>query len=801
MDLEQRKLNKNEWNSIEIPINDNEKNILNMIKNGYFNIDICVNNNTSLLSLLKVNYSKNIDEYIYVNYLQSVLLRVLKKCNKTEDIVKKIKSKKQLIKKADLIRFRNIDKIIEENKNTDVIFEFVILRLLNKMIKQINEKSTKWMINYYTIKTMLTANVSYINQLFSNNVMNVLDLFERKIKLKKITNKLDELIEKNNYLLKFSDNKLYDHQKRLFTLFNESNGPQLVLYIAPTGTGKTMSPVGLSSKYKVIFVCAARHVGLALAKNAISSDIKVAFAFGCNEMEDIRLHYLSVIDFKKNTKTGGIGKVNNMIGDKVEIMICDLKSYIHAMNYMVKFNDKENIITYWDEPTITLDYEEHDIHDIIQTNWSQNVIPNMVLSSATLPREDEISDTISDFKNKFPNAIVTSIISHDCKKTIPIINKEGYVEIPHFMYENYDELKTCSEYCENNMTISRYIDLYEISKFISYINKHSDYITDEKYLIENYFKNIMDINMLSIKTYYLKLIQNIKPEKWSKIYNKLKEKRHKKYYSTIKISTNDSHTLTDGPTIFLADDVEKIAKYCIQSANIPDYELDKISKNIEYNNVINERLKELNNKLEDKIGNDLDKDNKMTRENRNPEVLSLKKQISDFENSIKLINLERMYIPNKKEHLRRFSPENMNSTNIFTSNIDGHTVEKIMKINDVDDYWKLLLLMGIGVFTTHTSVRYTEIMKQLAQEQKLYLIIASTDYIYGTNYQFCHGYIGKDLNEISQEKTIQAMGRIGRNNIQQNYSMRFRDNNIIRNLFEKCEYKPEVFNMNRLFTS
>ena len=57
-----------------------------------------------------------------------------------------------------------------------------------------------------------------------------------------------------------------------------------------------------------------------------------------------------------------------------------------------------------------------------------------------------------------------------------------------------------------------------------------------------------------------------------------------------------------------------------------------------------------------------------------------------------------------------------------------------MLIDDVDDHWKLLLMMGIGVFAAHDSDRYTEVMKQLAQEQKLYLIIASTDYIYGTNY-------------------------------------------------------------------
>jgi hypothetical protein len=137
----------------------------------------------------------------------------------------------------------------------------------------------------------------------------------------------------------------------------------------------------------------------------------------------------------------------------------------------------------------------------------------------------------------------------------------------------------------------------------------------------------------------------------------------------------------------------------------------------------------------------------------------------------------------------------------FTCDISEYMVEQIMLVDDVSDMWKLLLLMGIGVFAIHKSDRYTEIMKTLAQEQKLFVIIASTDYIYGTNYQFCHGYISKDLDDMSQEKCIQAMGRVGRNKLQQDYTIRFRDNDLILKLFKKEENKPEVQNMNVLFTS
>jgi hypothetical protein len=54
---------------------------------------------------------------------------------------------------------------------------------------------------------------------------------------------------------------------------------------------------------------------------------------------------------------------------------------------------------------------------------------------------------------------------------------------------------------------------------------------------------------------------------------------------------------------------------------------------------------------------------------------------------------------------------------------------------------------------------------------------------------------------LTQEKVIQAMGRIGRNNIQQTYTVRFRDDSQIQKLFTSDTEKPEVINMNILFNS
>jgi hypothetical protein len=811
MDLTQRKLTRAEWNSIELPISEEELRITTLIKEGYHDVNIKKNYTASLLKYMKVPYSDGIDNYVYVHYLQNSLLALGKKY---QLVIKQVEFNSKMMKKADIIRFSNTDKHIDEQKTN--IFEFVILGFLEKIyklrleasspkLKKKSEINHTWVYYYFTIKKIINYNVGLINNCFKTTVLALLSVLDGEIEVENLVASGYELIERNEHLLKYADETLYEHQKRLFSTCKRPN-PKLILYIAPTGTGKTLSPLGLSEAHKVIFVCAARHVGLALAKAAISSDKCVAFAFGCSDSGDIRLHYSSAKEFTRNKKSGSIDKVDNSIGDKVEIMISDIKSYIPAMLYMLAFNPKEKIILYWDEPTITLDYPTHEFHEIIKNNWSKNLIPNVVLSSATLPRINELAETIADFRSTFDNADVHEIISHDCKKTIPIINKEGYVEMPHYLFDNYPDILNTVKHCNEFKTILRYIDLAEAIKFIMYVNKeHSatnDFINNERYKLTNHFPSIDAINMENIKIYYLELLGNLNEEKWKSIYKFMLDDRKQKMLSNINIVTTDAHTLTDGPTIFLADDVEKIGRFYIQNANIPEIVMKDIMTVIEANTKLNEKIAVLEKDLEDGTKKDEGKEKKMNEGRVDPEMKKLMYKIEAMKLQVKTVALNTAFVPNTKEHIYKYAPrvENFAGTP-YTSAISEYIVEQIMLLDDVEDNWKLLLLMGIGLIATHNSSRYTEIMKTLAQEQKLYLIIASTDYIYGTNYQFCHGYISKDLGCISQEKCVQAMGRVGRNKLQHDYSVRFRDNSLILKLFQKEMDKPEVYNMNLLFNS
>jgi len=800
MDLNQRKLSKSEWASIEVPVSIDEKRIHDLITAGFHDVNLQRNPSQSLLKYMKIAFSAQIDLYLYVHYIQPRILELRARYTFSIDI---LKPNEHVMKKADLIRLANTDKLLAEQREN--LFEFIILDLLKKMFQE----NVKQKYNtYYTLKNLITYRVEHVNQCLIKAVKEILVYVEKNVVLSDLVYNGQKIIEQNPFLLKYADETLYDHQKQLFTLCKQPQS-KLILYIAPTGTGKTLSPLGLTENYKVIFVCAARHVGLALAKAAISAHKKVAFAFGCNDAEDIRLHYFAAKEYSVNKKSGGIGKVDNSVGDKVELMISDIQSYLPAMYYMLAFNPKEKIILYWDEPTITLDYVEHDFHKIIKENWRQNLIPNVVLSSATLPQREELVDTVNDFCGKFYGAEVHDIVSYDCKKTIPLINKEGFVEMPHYLSADYTEMQKIVTHCLAYKTLLRYLDLGEAVAFIKLITTlqvttQPDLITNRRLTLDLQFPTVDAINMINLKLYYLNLLGNIKPDAWPKIYQQLLSERVKKQASNIHIVTKDAHTLTDGPTIFLADNAEKIAQFYIQSAGIPNHITVDIMKAIDFNSQLNEKIARETKDFEDGTKKDEGKEKKSANTDRmDPEMKKKLQTIQQLQAATKLIVLPPQYVPNTTEHLYKHSPQLYNREDLqnkpFTSNVSEDYVEKIMRISDIEDHWKLLLMMGIGVFAEHKSDRYTELMKSLVQEQKLYLIIATSDYIYGTNYQFCHGYISKDLGQMSQEKCIQAMGRVGRNKLQHDYSVRFRENDLIRKLFQKAEHSPEVLNMNLLF--
>ena len=545
MDFSQGKLSKTEWESIELPENDQEKKILQMIVDGYTHPNISINKTESILSFLRMTstysdeYKNCIEVYIYNTYFKELV----NKHSIFKDIAEP-KTKLKL-KQADKIRFEQ-NKTVHSN-----IFEFL---LLNEIINM----KTDYELHYFTLFKLRQ------NKIIPNRfVAKIVDSFlEQDCSIKRIIYQCNEMIEKNDVLSKYSDITLYEHQKKLFTE-TRIKSPKLILYSAPTGTGKTLTPLALSNNYKVIFVCAARHIGISLAKSCITMGKKIAFAFGCDTPDDIRLHYSAAKEFVKHKKSGGIFKVDNSVGDNVEIMICDLRSYLPAMYYMSAFNSVNDIIVQWDEPTITLDYDTHPFHEIIHKNWSNNAIPNIILSSATLPSCSEINNTICNYISKFNGEIVT-ITSHECKKSIPLIHDGKYV-LPHTLTNETSVLREIARHCLNNLSLLRYFELTEIAKVIEYVNENN--LIPAKFHLERQFTTF-DVTTQDIKLYYLKLLNEIDWETHASSFKEAKivanmidskgNKTETPDYSQLFLTTKDAYSLTDGPTIFLTESIEKV---------------------------------------------------------------------------------------------------------------------------------------------------------------------------------------------------------------------------------------------------
>jgi len=889
MDLSQTKLSKSEWASVEIPVSDQEKKVLSLITEGYANPNIRTNQHLSLIKTMKVDPSDEMEWFLYKTYFYPKISAFFE-ADKNDPNGKKYEKKIKPPNKADQIRITKLNATIESQQKT--IFDFVILDYAANAVK--GSKSALYTLMYLRRLTIPSVNrflLEKIDQYLAtagavSNITSqesICDVFANST----------TYIERNGALMEYADDTLYSHQRELFCVFGDKRQrsvPKCVLYMAPTGTGKTLSPIGLSQEYRVIFVCAARHVGLALAKSAISVGKRVAFAFGCETAADIRLHYFAAADYTVNRKSGGIYKVDNSNGVRVEIMICDVASYLVAMYYMKLFNPVERMIMYWDEPTIGLDRADEQtegLHSLIHDVWSKNQIPNVVLSCATLPKPEEIGGALHDFKAKFSgdhDARIQVIDSHDCKKTISLLNKEGKIVLPHLLFADYGTLiMECVDHCDANRSLLRYFDVAEIVRFAEKVQS----FLREDMRIAKWFKSIDAVTLSSIKMYYLAVLRELPADQWRNIHEYMTETLKPRFgredadirkikseciapksstgfpaidsssqfrrqnsiaaplkppqgaqnstsASGILLTTADAHTLTDGPTIYLAEDIDKVGRFYIQQSKIPDTVFATIQQKIDKNNQIMKQVKRLEQEYDAKTSASSEKiddksSKKAEKEPTSKESQRLMEQIQEMRMAMQTVHLNAMYIPNTKQHLEIWAKpyfdsfknsganfdlnetdnlgqrrvgrgHNAGAVPSFTPNVDEEDVREIMSL-DVENQQKLLLILGIGVFSKSSDSRYAEIMKRLAYEQRLFLIIASSDYIYGTNYQFCHGFIGKDLVNMTQQKTIQAIGRIGRNNIQQEYTVRFRDDGVCERLFRKATENLEATMMNRLFCS
>lgn len=776
MDYRQSKLSKNEWISIEKPVDNKEKDVLEMIVKGYSVPDYKVHLHHVISEVVKLEHPEK-DYYIYLYILKEIMDKMIK-LFKLPLIETSVPKKK--LNGADTIRIQSYRK-----KQLDNI-EFMILDMIEKFFDKKGKEGKSVDKEYYFYNICILYKKYTINKYLALWVSGFIQKYNDDMNVVSFLENANKYIE-NNSIFDYKPLELYDHQKQIYKCVKEPN-PKLIFYRAPTSSGKTLTPLGLCHDNKVIFICASRHIGINLAKSAVNVGRKVGFAFGCTTTEDVRLHYFSVKTFITER---GRKRPDHSDGANLELLICDIQSYEIAMLYMLSFFEKSKLILFWDEPTISMNCKEHLLHRNIVNIWSFNQIENIILSSATLPNQSELGPMIEKFKAKYRGE-VHYIETQDENTNITLLSPDGSIIMPHDIFNKHEEFQ---EFVSNHAyTHSKYLSIAECCDFMLYIYRNVFNANIENDIC------IQEINNNTIRDLYYKVCKRIKPSEWEFVISTYKGYRKtNRFVLGDEITTKYSHTLTYGPTIYLCENIDRWIDYFVENSGIHDSVFKELEKNIDFNNDIIDRIIKKKKILEDKTMKDEQNENKMKEQRFDPVTKQLIEEIEGLERTLKDIQLNPLYIPNTRPHYDKWANTKIKfeHSNVFTGDVDESFVRKIMNLS-IETNYKILLLMGIGVFNNDSEKDdYNDIMKELADQKKLVFMIAGSEYINGTNFQFYHGYLADDII-INQETIIQAIGRVGRKEKNKTFTFRFRDSTVIKSLFVKEDH-IESMNLNQLF--
>ena len=766
MDFNQTKLTKTEWEFMEKKVDAKELAILKMIRDGILNPAADCRLYFTANQMLKLDHVDK-DYHIFM-----VVFKELFKKHGLETV--DIPKPKKPLTTADSIRLKSMVKKLDES------VEMVLLDLVVRFKK--SKKS----------KEFYFYNIDYLSRLYPINkfvkawMIDFLEKNQAEMKVSSFLENTNKYME-NNEVFNYKPLELYEHQKMVYSIMAK-DGHKLIYYRAPTSSGKTLTPLGISQKYKVIFICASRHIGVSLAKSAVNANVKVGFSFGCSTADDVRLHYSSVRTF---TEKYGKKRPVHSDGRNVDLMICDIQSYEVAMLYMASFFDVQSMVLFWDEPTITMDYETHDLHASISKLWEVNKVPNIILSSATLPNESDLLPMTQKYKDKYGGEVFY-VESIDETTQITLLDSKGQIVMPHKVFQDdWDGIVAFIE--KHGLSHMKFLSLTECAELIVYFSKR---YTQIKGMLDKEFPSVTTITSQKIRLVYYEILRSL--TRWPE---EMREYLESKAPRTLNVSnlivTESSHTLTHGPTIYLCENTNEWMDFYVKNSGIHENTLLEMEKKLEANQVILEKMTRVRKDIEDKTAKDEGNENKMKEQRFDTATKTLIQELDILEKSLKPVHLHPCYIPNSREHFDKWTKDmSYASSGAFQSYIDETSVKKIMNM-DVSISHKILILMGIGIFNPQSS-DYNDLVKELSEQKKLGVILASSDFIYGTNYQFCHAYIAEDLCKMTQEKIIQAIGRVGRKEQNKTFTFRFRDDRLIRSLFVQ-ENTLETKQMNQLF--
>ena len=131
MDLNQSKLTKTEWESTELSVDSQEKEILNLIIKGYHDVNTIYNKNESIINFLRLEPNDNVMNHLYKEYFDPIISKLKKKYDFTFESL--LPAKFQRVNSVEKLKLEHLAKTIHERGHR--IFEFYLLHICESVMK------------------------------------------------------------------------------------------------------------------------------------------------------------------------------------------------------------------------------------------------------------------------------------------------------------------------------------------------------------------------------------------------------------------------------------------------------------------------------------------------------------------------------------------------------------------------------------------------------------------------------------------------------------------------------------------
>lgn len=599
--------------------------------------------------------------------------------------------------------------------------------------------------------------------------------------------------------------KPFDSQLELVKHVKE-NDQYMILYRVMIGGGKTVTASALASY---------THY-LRLQEKASKSETSTQLLFVCS-VSPVRLHLGKLIwnmgiGLAVATKSKTHGRVEviknfNCKGknENVVVILADIMSAIDLLKQAK--NTKTKYIVFFDEPTVGADEDDNAI-----TKAVPHVVKyadKLILSSASLPPEDQIPQLIALHKKTRPDSKIINVDSKDIKVGCEIVSSTNDSITPHTEVSSVKQLLSVIDRIKEQPFIGRLYTapiLYQL--YESMIDEDID-VPD----INEYFNNVKNWSQSRILNFALILLDLLKDtdddtvkkvcrrqkridvRNFTRSFKKrvIEKPKSESSDSDFEWDESDDEPETDQvPDIsetvdfFSLDPADIATKSAIRYANgcliatkdpigfakRMSVKLLKKVKNFstilkkyeadlrDYNSAV-ERIKKdsiikrkTDSKNENGVGDKLDIGNVQDKKDQQIQKLTVPE-----------LKFPKYAQINTPYHIQKFS-------DIPAEFIDSSAVRNILNPDDIDyeslnvPEWVLLLLYsGIGIYMQHNEIlskRYVNDVLNLAEKGKLAFLISDHSINYGANYPLTHVIIHDDMMEHSVNTIFQLLGRAGR---------------------------------------